>query len=156
MYPELFLTKIAQKIEEKTVKTLIKKSKFRRSLAFLGFWAPPPSSTPSCRCDLEARLRGHFLQRRPSTPRLGLRACIVSRFGCDSRNRGGDLGPGGWLGELGIWERKRGGAATWLDLPALCSDLSTIPRLEEQWQGRRKELRMRTRPNWLLDTCPNQ
>ena len=120
------------------------------------FWAPPPSSTPSCRCDLEARLRGHFLQRRPSTPRLGLRACIVSRFGCDSRNRGGDLGLGGWLGELGIWGRKRGGTATWLDLPALCSDLSTIPRLEEQWQGRRKELRMRTRPNWLLDTCPNQ
>ena len=72
------------------------------------FWAPPPSSTPSCRCDLEARLRGHFLQRRPSTPRLGLRACIVSRFGCDSRNRGGDLGLGGWLGELGIWGRKRG------------------------------------------------
>ena len=120
------------------------------------FWAPPPSSTPSCRCDLEARLRGHFLQRRPSTPRLGLRACIVSRFGCDSRNRGGDLGPGGWLGELGIWERKGGGAATWLDLPALCSDLSTIPRLEEQWQGGGKELRMRTRPNWLLDTCSNQ
>ena len=103
-----------------------------------------------------ARLRGHFLQRRPSTPRLGLRACIVSRFGCDSRNRGGDLGLGGWLGELGIWGRKRGGAATWLDLPALCSDLSTIPRLGEQWLGGRKELRMRTRPNWLLDTCPNQ
>ena len=102
------------------------------------FWAPPRSSTPSCRCDLEARLRGHFLQRRPSTPRLGLRACIVSRFGGDSRNRGGDLGLGGWLGELGIWGRKRGGAATWLDLPALCSDLSTIPRLGEQWQGEGK------------------
>ena len=36
MYPELFLTKIAPKIEEKTVKTLVKKSKFRRFLAFLG------------------------------------------------------------------------------------------------------------------------
>ena len=72
------------------------------------FWAPPPSSTPSCRCDLEARLRGHFLQRRPSTPRLGLRACIVSRFGCDSRNRGGDLGLGGWLvgGNLGSGEER--------------------------------------------------
>ena len=100
-----------------------------------------------------AGLRGHFLQRRPSTPRLGLRACIVSRFGCDSRNRGGDLGLGGWLGELGKKER---GTATWLDLPALCSDLSTIPRLGEQLQGGRKELGMRTRPNWLLDTCPNQ
>ena len=134
MYPELFLTKIAQKIEEKTVKTLIKKSKFRRSLAFLGFWAPPPSSTPSCRCDLEARLRGHFLQRRPSTPRLGLRACIVSRFGCDSRNRGGDLGLGGWLvGETWDLGKKEG-----LDLPALCSDLSTIPQLGEQWQGEGK------------------
>ena len=97
------------------------------------FWAPPPSSTPSCRCDLEARLRGHFLQRRPSTPRLGLRACIVSRFGCDSRNRGGDLGLGGWLGEAWDLGKKEG-----LDLPALCSDLSTIPRLGEQWQGEGK------------------
>ena len=57
-----------------------------------------------------ARLRGHFLQRRPSTPRLGLRACIVSRFGCDSRNRGGDLGLGGWLvgGNLGSGEERGG------------------------------------------------
>ena len=101
------------------------------------FWAPPPSSTPSCRCDLEARLRGHFLQRRPSTPRLGLRACIVSRFGCDSRNRGGDLGLGGWLGELGIWGRKRGELPLGLTCPH-CAQI--CPRfLDLENNGRGKE-----------------
>ena len=115
------------------------------------FWAPPRSSTPSCRCDLEARLRGHFLQRRPSTPRLGLRACIVSRFGCDSRNRGGDLGLGGWLGELGIWGRKRG-----FTCPHCAQICPRFLDLENNGTGGRKELRMRTRPNWLLDTCSNQ
>ena len=37
MYPELFLTKIAQKIEEKTFKTLVKKSKNWRFFSFFGW-----------------------------------------------------------------------------------------------------------------------
>ena len=105
------------------------------------FWAPPPSSTPSCRCDLEAR---GWEDTSSNVDHLRLASACAPALWADlaailaTEAAIWDLGVG-W-GNLGSGEEREGGAATWLDLPALCSDLSTIPRLGEQWLGGRERV----------------
>ena len=115
------------------------------------FWAPPRSSTPSCRCDLEAR---GWEDTSSNVDHLRLASACAPALWADlaailaTEAAIWDLGVG-W-GNLGSGEER----GAWLARIVLrfVHDSSTWRTMA----GGRKELRMRPRPNWLLDTCSNQ